>query len=150
MADVRRRLTRPAVIAVSCLAIWAFGLLFMWIDFHFFRGVWTIGPGDFILPLAMMIAAPTFLFACISMLNRKANKLPVFLEDDLRESGPRPVAETDPLGLLLWKPPEGAAVRSHRGRRVIVLADGSAIGEMMNGSARRFDSFDAYCEFVGT
>lgn len=148
MAGVRRKFTRPATIALICVGILAFGFLFAWIDFQT-RGVWTIGAADFILPLAVLIAAPILLFACISLLRRRANGLPVFTEEDTLAATGGDVPTDDPLSQLLRSPPAGATVIDHRGRRAVVLVDGSVIGEMMNGSARRFASIEAYREFVG-
>ncbi len=148
MAGVTRKLTKPAFIALFCIGVWAFGLLFMWIEFHFFRGVWTIGVVDFILPLALLIAAVGFVLSCFGLAHRKSRGLPVFREDV--PSVPKPARPDDPLSTLLWDPPAEARVQQHAGRRVVVLADGSAVGEMMNGSARRFSSLDEFRAFVGS
>lgn len=57
----------------------------------------------------------------------------------------------DPLDptYMLGNPPAGAQVMSERGRRVVVLADGSVIGELLTGRAQRFPSLAAYRDFVG-
>jgi hypothetical protein len=51
---------------------------------------------------------------------------------------------------MLRNPPAGAQVVSERGRRVVVLADGSVIGELLGGRAQRFPSLAAFRDFVGS
>lgn len=145
---MKRELTRPAAIALACAVILAAGLLWMWLDFHLGSRVWTITPGPILVMLAMMIAALVLLFSCISLANRKLNGLPVFTAAKAFEPVSGSPDPSDPA-YLLTNPPEGARLMQHGGRRVVVLADGSVIGEMMNGSGRRFASLDEFRSFVG-
>ena len=151
MAGVVRELTGFAKTAIACVGILLFCVAWAWIDFHYVRGVWTIGPADFILPLAVIIAAPLLLFSLLAMLGRRSRGLPAWSRE-VEPQAARSMAIRDPADLAyqLWNPPAGAEVTRHRDRRVVVLPDRSVIGETLGGGARRFSSFDEFRDFVGT
>jgi hypothetical protein len=114
------------------------------------RGVWTIGPSDFLVPLMVIIAAPLLVFPLLAMLGRKSRGLPAWGREVPPQTDKPPTIEDpgDPA-YQLSNPPEGAEVARHHDRRVVVLADGSVIGELLGGRARRFASLNEFRDFVG-
>jgi hypothetical protein len=78
MAGVKRELTGHTITALVCAGIWIFGLLWMWLDFHYGSHVWTITPGPILMMLAMMVAVPALLYCCLVFARCKRQGLPVF------------------------------------------------------------------------
>jgi hypothetical protein len=77
------------------------------------------------------------------------SETPFFQTAALRSPEPSPGPQ-DPLdpAYLLKNPPHGAAVEHHSGRKVIVLADGSVIAELLGGRARRFASLAEFRSYI--
>ena len=57
--------------AFGCVIIWALGLFWMWFDFNYGSHVWTIGAGQALIAITMMIAALVFVVCVIAMVWRK-------------------------------------------------------------------------------
>jgi hypothetical protein len=151
MAGVERELTGFAKTAIVCAGLLLFAVAWAWIDFHYVGGVWTIGPADFLIPLVVIIAVPLLVFSLLAMLGRRARGLPAWSREvPPQTDSPPKIEDTSDPAFQLWNPPEGAEVARHRDRRVVVLADGSVIGELLGGRARRFASLSEFRDFVGT
>jgi hypothetical protein len=150
MAGVTRRLTRPAMTALACAAWLAQSPPWMWYYFHYRAGVWT-APGPTLVIAATVIATAGLLFSGIALARRKSGGLSVFTTVVAAEAEPEQSATShdpsDPT-YVLRNPPAGAQVVDDRGRRVVVLADGSVIGELLNGRAQRFASLNDFRAFV--
>lgn len=151
MAGVNRQLSGYAITALACVGVWVIWLL---VSLFSSSGVWRITAGDIILLLAMVISIPVLLFCCVMFLRRKAQGLSVFtverpVEAEIqRVPSAVPIDPLDP-NYLLKNPPADAQVTQHQCRRVVLLADGSAIGELLGGRARRFASLDDFRSFIG-
>jgi hypothetical protein len=124
-------------IVLFCLGCWALGGLFIWFIAEYQAYLWASAIGSLFILIVMMFEMPFVASAAI----------------EGRESEPEPATmPTDPLDPteMLRHPPAGAQVASEHGRRVVVLADGSVIGELLSGRAQRFASLHEFREFVGS
>jgi hypothetical protein len=141
MVGVTRKLAQPAICALGCGAIAVLGMMA------------ATQSGMHVLAADAALAALLTLGACIALLNRKAKGLPVFTEEVVVKSPPdleaHAVHADDLASSLLRDPPADAQVTRHNDRQVIVLADGSVIGELLTGGARRFPSLGEFRSFVG-
>ena len=88
MADVKRSLTGHTITALICVGIWIFGLLWMWLDFHYGSHVWTITPGPILMMLAMVVSVPLLLYCGVVFLGRKRQGLPAFTKAATAETPP--------------------------------------------------------------
>ncbi len=88
MAGVKRALTGRTITALVCVGTWIFGLLWMWLDFHYGSRVWAITPGPILMMLAMVISVPLLLYCCFDFLRRRGQGLPVFTKAVAAETPP--------------------------------------------------------------
>ena len=92
MAGMKRELTKHTKIALACVGVWACGLAWMWLDFHYGSSVWTITPGPILLMLAMALAVPVLLYCAFVWMRREAKGLPIFTREPPAESEGAPPA----------------------------------------------------------
>jgi len=162
VAGVKRRLTGHAIVALVCVSILALAVLWSWIDFHYGQHSGGTDIGSALVAVLSVLAVIVTLLVCLVAIGRrKARGLPAFrltesetsFFDGLVPVAAAPVsrAPTDPLdpAYILGNPPPGAQATEFRGRRVVVLADGNVIGELLGGRAQRFPSLQAFRDFIG-
>jgi hypothetical protein len=152
MADKGHQLSGFSIAAIACGAVW---LVWLLVSLFSGGGVWRITDFDIILLFAMMISIPVLVVCCGVFLYRKSQGLPVFtvvvpVGPEIPSGPPEPPLDPLDPNYLLRNPPAHAQVTQHGGRRVVVLTDGSVIGEMLGGHARRFTSLDEFRAFIGT
>jgi hypothetical protein len=160
VAGVKRPLTGHAIAGLASAGLLVCIVLWMWLDFHYGpRGSTDIGSALGVM-LLFMSTVLALLYCCIVLLRRRARGLPAFRLADSEtpyfemaalRSPASPAESQDPLdpAYLLRNPPPGAQVTQHGGRRVVVLADGSVIGELLGGRAQRFPSLEDFRSFTG-
>jgi hypothetical protein len=130
-------MSRPAIV-LFCLGSWILGGLLIWFGLY---EIGVLGVLAFMLAM-MMFDLPNVVGALAADESRQ--------RDEAQPEAPTP--PHDPLDptYLLRHPPDGAQAVNECGRRVVVLADGSVIGELLSGRAQRFASLNDFREFIGS
>jgi hypothetical protein len=106
-------------------------------EVQFAQGLIAIVTAALVLPAGLIALVAGYLIKWLSADGRS------------RASAAGPHDPLDP-DYLLRNPPAGSQLMNEHGRRVVVLADGGVIGQLLSGRAQRFASLKDFREFVGS